>query len=155
MKFSLSAFYSLSTLVLAMLLTLSACQKETTEPEPTPTETVETYTGHMVTTYATATQGTSQTMAVGVKISATAKADEVTWTIIAPLGDYNDPATANVTTSGTTRKLTIPKQKQSYGPGQEVTFEGSGTIEGKKLILSIVEIEAGMEYQHQIEATKQ
>jgi hypothetical protein len=116
---------------------------------------VETYTGHMVTTYATATQGTSQTMAVGVKISATAKADEVTWTIIAPLGDYNDPATANVTTSGTTRKLTIPKQKQSYGPGQEVTFEGSGTIEGKKLILSIVEIEAGMEYQHQIEATKQ
>jgi hypothetical protein len=154
MKLSFSTFYSLSTLVLVMLLTLSACKKETTEPDPIPTETTETYKGHMVTTYATATQGTSQTMAVGVKINATAKADEVTWTITAPLGDYNDPATATVTTSGTTRKLTIPKQKQSYGPGQEVTFEGSGTIEGKKLTMLLKEEEAGSTYQHQIEATK-
>jgi hypothetical protein len=138
----------------ALLLLFSACKKDTTDPTPTDNSITGKYTGEMVTKYATATQVTSQTMAVGVEIKSGAKTGEITWVITAPLGEYNDPATATISTNGTTSTLSIPKQKQRYGPGQEVSYEGSGVIEGKKLTMKLLEDEGGYKYEHQITATK-
>jgi hypothetical protein len=145
-------FDSIIVLVVAFSLVLSACKKEDAEPQSVDNTEAETYTGHMVTEYATPTQVTSQTLAVGVEIKATAKANEVTWKIVTFWDDYNDPATATITTNGDTRTLTIPRQKQTYRPGQEATFEGSGTIREKKLTLMIQEENADGTYQHQITA---
>jgi hypothetical protein len=155
MKQTSTSFYVISIIFsVGFLAILSACQKETTEPQPVDNSITGKYTGEMVTKYATATQATSQTMAVGVEIKTGAKAGELTWVITAPLGEYNDPATATVTTSGSSSILSIPKQQQTYSPGQQVTYEGSGRIEGKKLTMSLKEEDTSGKYDHQITATK-
>lgn len=145
-----SLFFVIQLAVLFM--GFSSCKNDSEEPEPVTNSVIGKYAGKMITTGGLTNQGSAitQTMVISVELTAGSKENEFMWKIIGPFGDYNDLIVA--TLNGTT--FTTPKQKLTYGPGDEVTFEGTGTLIGLQLTVTLKEDDGGGQYTHEITVTK-
>lgn len=139
-------------LLAVFFLGFASCKSDSDDPDPVTNSVIGKYTGQMITTGGFTNQGAAitQTMVVSVELTAGTKDNEFKWKIISPFGDYNDPITA--TLSGT--MFTTPKQKLTYGPGDEVTFEGTGTLVDQQLTVTLKEDDGTGQYTHEITVTK-
>ncbi|WP_421828952.1 hypothetical protein [Larkinella sp.] len=145
-------FQFLPVLFILLIIGLAGCNKNSDDPEPITTSSIGKYAGKMVTTGGLTNQGSAivQTMAITVEMTSGSKENEVRWKIIGPFGDYNDPLTATI--DGT--KFTTQSQKLTYGPGDEVVFEGTGTLIGQQLTVTLREDDGQGQYTHEITATR-